>query len=106
MAPGQTQPLVVGPALDQDGQPHRLELYMFRACPYCRRVLSLIERDHIPVSYRDTHLNPSFRKELLSLTGKAQVPCLFVDGQPLFESAAIMAYLERHFVCKEPLSDF
>ena len=32
--------------------------------------------------------------ELTKLTGKTQVPCLVVGGDPMLESDAIIAYLE------------
>lgn len=96
-------PQPVGPAIDRQGQAHELVLYMFLACGYCQRVLIVIERNQIPVNYRDTHLNPVFRQKLKALNGKTQVPCLLIDGKPLLESAAIIAYLETHFSPDQPL---
>ncbi|KXB32941.1 hypothetical protein HMPREF3192_01310 [Atopobium deltae] len=29
--------------------------------------------------------------------GKSQVPCLFIDGEPLYESDDIIQYLDRAF---------
>jgi glutathione S-transferase len=34
---------------------------------------------------------------MTSVTGRGTVPCLFVDGAPMFESAEIVAWLEQTF---------
>ena len=34
---------------------------------------------------------------LVSVGGKQQVPCLFIDGAPLYESGDIVEWLERRF---------
>ena len=38
-------------------------------------------------------LDPVARDELVRVGGKGQVPCLFVDGEPMYESEDIIAYL-------------
>ncbi len=39
-------------------------------------------------------LEGGHREDLMKLTGKTQVPCLVVGGDPMLESDAIIAYLE------------
>ncbi len=86
-----------GPALDSSGEAHQLVLYKFDACPYCQRVMNFL-REHptIPVTYKDTSKEPTARQELLQLGGKTQVPCLVIDGQPLYESSDIVSYLKQY----------
>lgn len=48
------------------------------------------------VIYRDIHENEENRKRLISVGGKEQVPCLFIDGTPLYESIDIISWLEAH----------
>ena len=55
-----------------------LELYKKNSCPYCQRVMR-----HIT-------------EQLVSIGGKRQVPCLFIDGKPLYESLDIIKWLEEH----------
>lgn len=43
---------------------------------------------------RDTRREPAFAEELRTRGGKYQVPCLFVDGVPLYESEDILEFLE------------
>ncbi len=77
--------------------PDELVLYKFDACPFCRRVMAVIEEHHWPVVYRDTRENPQYRQKLIELTGKTQVPCLLIDGQPMLESKDIIQYLQTVF---------
>jgi glutathione S-transferase len=77
--------------------PVELVLYKFDACPYCRKVMRVIDRLGISVSYRDTDADPEAWAELERIGGHDQVPCLLVDGKPMYESEVIVAYLERRF---------
>ena len=82
------------PAPDVD---RTLVLYKYDACPYCRLVLGRLARlDNVHVDLRDTLRDPGARRELYDLTGRTQVPCLLIDGEPLFESADIARWLERY----------
>lgn len=73
-----------------------LELYIMPGCPFCRKVLSYMERRGIEIPLRDITANPNDRSTLQNVGGKVQVPCLFIDGKPLYESDDIIAYLETH----------
>lgn len=69
-----------------------LVLYEKPTCPYCRKVLAYMEEQDIACEQRDV-LEPGLRDELIAIGGKAQVPCLVIDGQPLYESDDIIEYL-------------
>lgn len=71
-----------------------LVLYKYDACPYCRKVLRALETLDLPVALEDTRMDRSARGRLLERTGRTQVPCLFIDGEPMFESDDIIAWLE------------
>ena len=77
--------------------PAELVLYKFDACPYCRKVARVIDRLGLAVSYRDTDEDYKAWGELKRIGGKEQVPCLLVDGKPMYESEDIVAYLEGRF---------
>jgi glutathione S-transferase len=51
----------------------------------------------VPVRYRDITKDPEAARKLVEVGGLDQVPCLFVDGVPLYESDDIIDYLERCF---------
>lgn len=78
------------------GEAHELVLYKFDACPYCRRVQRTIDELGLDVQMRDTRRDRAARQEHVQRTGRTQVPCLYIDGEPLFESSDINAWLRAH----------
>lgn len=75
----------------------KLELFMFETCPYCARVFKEIERSgRTDVEMLNVHKDVDARKRLVSVGGKEQVPYLFIDGQPLYESLDIIQWLKEH----------
>ena len=72
-------------------------LYHFESCPYCVKVRNAVSELAMELEMRDTRANDAYREELLSLTGKTQVPCLVVDGKPMHESDDIVNYLKENF---------
>ena len=90
--PGSYEPPPGIPAPDRERE---LVLYKFDTCPFCQRVLRVIHaRDLDAIQMADTHQDPGAREQLLEETGRTTVPCLFVDGTPLFESADIKTWLQ------------
>ena len=75
----------------------KLELYMFETCPFCRRVLSYLEESgRTDVELHHIRQNEDDRRRLIEVGGMEQVPCLFIDGQPLDESLDIIDWLKAH----------
>ena len=85
-----------------DGRIVHLVLYKFDRCPYCVRVFRALDSLEVSVAYRDTRTSREHLDELRSLTGSSQVPCLVINGQPLLESADIVAWLRDNFPSKRP----
>ncbi len=85
------------PASTRRPEDHELVLYKFDACPYCQRVLRALEELGLEIPMRDTMRDPDARRELLDATGRTQVPCLFIDGEPMFESRDIVRWLREHY---------
>ena len=74
-----------------------LELFKFDTCPYCRNVMRYIENaGRTDIVYHDIHKDSDSRERLIQVGGKEQVPCLFIDGKPMYESLDIIAWLEEH----------
>ena len=74
-----------------------LELYKRDTCPYCQRVLRyLAEAGRTDVIMRDIIADPKNRQDLVTNGGMDQVPCLFIDGKPLYESLDIIDWLKAH----------
>ncbi len=74
-----------------------LELYVRRWCPFCAKVRRFMEERGIEIALHDIGESKDDRAFLLERGGKEQVPCLFIDGTPLYESDGIIAYLDKTF---------
>lgn len=75
----------------------KLELYKKNTCPFCQNVMSYIEQSgRTDVEYRDILQNPENLDRLVRDGGMDQVPCLFIDGEPMYESGDIIQWLEDH----------
>jgi glutaredoxin len=73
-----------------------LDFYYFESCPYCQRVITVINKLKIKVNWKDTMKDSANGKKLREVTGRTTVPCLFIDGEPMFESLDIMKWMEAN----------
>ena len=73
-----------------------LLLYFKSTCPFCQKVLDFIENAGLKIPLKDVNKTKDGRDELEHLGGKSQVPCLFIDGQALYESDDIIEWLKKH----------
>lgn len=76
----------------------QLVLYKKDSCPFCQRVFRVVNEELNArivgaLEYKDIVQDPASREELIAKGGKAQVPCLFINGEPLYESSDIIPYL-------------
>jgi glutaredoxin len=79
----------------------RLALYYAPTCPFCIRVLRVIEELGIDVELRNVWADDKFREELVEARGRATVPVLRCTSRNLDrwmpESADIIRYLRERF---------
>lgn len=73
---------------------HELVLYWRPGCPYCDDVIDYMKEHTIPVQLRNIQ-NAQYRKELIQIGGRQQVPCLTIDGKPMYESKCILRWLQN-----------
>ena len=73
-----------------------LVLYKMETCPFCRKVVSAIDELGVKVEYKDLDADEENRAKLLSDTGRQTVPCLYIDGDPMFESDEIIDWLQQN----------
>lgn len=71
-------------------------LYVMTGCPYCVKVLRHLEEKGVSLPQANISTDPAAREELKRVGGKVQVPCLFIDGEPLYESDDIIAYIDEN----------
>jgi glutaredoxin 3 len=76
----------------------KLVLYYFPECPYCQIVLDALKDTGLDkfVTYLNTREKPSDREYLIQVTGRATVPCLFIDNRPMHESRDIAQWLKNY----------
>lgn len=77
-----------------------LTLYYKPTCPYCQKVLAYMEEQDIACEMKDVTI-PGVVDELVAIGGKNQVPCLIIDGQPMYESDDIIQYLHGVVAAEE-----
>ena len=92
-APKESDPPISGPE-ESTG----LVLYGRPSCPYCARVDRVIQELGIEekLTRRLTTYGSEWRTDLRNKTGSTQVPCLFIDGQPMFESLDIIDWMRSN----------
>lgn len=73
-----------------------LDFYFFETCPYCQKVMNVINKHKIKVNYKDIYEDTNNLQKLIYITGKKTVPCLFIDGDPMHESLEIISWLEKN----------
>jgi glutaredoxin len=74
-----------------------LVLYVKNLCPYCRKVTTFMDHNGIDIPIKDVYSDVDAMVELVTIGGKNQAPCLFIDGKPLYESDDIIAFLAEEF---------
>lgn len=80
---------------DRNAAPE-LELFVMDGCPFCAKVESFLAQNGVEVPERNISTDAEAEQALISVGGKRQVPCLFVDGTPLYESDDIIAWLQEN----------
>lgn len=73
-----------------------LKLYKFDSCPFCVRVMQKVDSLGIKVEMHDVMTNPDDLRFHMEKTGRKTVPCLYINGEPKFESSDIITWLEEN----------
>lgn len=73
-----------------------LELYYRNFCGYSRKVLDFMEQHGITMTLHCLQTEEGAEQRLVEIGGKAQVPCLIIDGSPMYESDDIIAWLSSN----------
>jgi glutaredoxin len=74
----------------------KLELFYYEQCPFCMFVLRKIQSLGLEekIELKNTLTSRENQEYHVAQTGRSTVPCLYINDQPLFESADIMEWLE------------
>jgi len=79
--------------LEADGG---ITLYYSPQCPYCQKVLSYMRQSGIQIPMKNVKADKAARDELVQRGGYLVVPCLIVDGRPIYDANDIIAWLSAH----------
>ena len=71
------------------------KLFVGTACPHCRKVENFMEENNIEIQIVNINEDREVMKELIEKGGKRQVPCLFHDGEYMYESNDIIEFLKN-----------
>lgn len=52
----------------------------------------------VTIPERNISTDPDAEQTLIAVGGKRQVPCLFIDGKPLYESSDIIAWVQENLI--------
>jgi len=73
-----------------------LVLYYSPYCPYSRQVITHLQKVQCQVSLKNVVQDPLAKEELKKWGGRLEVPCLLIDGEALYNSDAIIEWLDSH----------
>ena len=77
---------------------HELELYVMTGCPYCMKVKRFLADNGVTIPERNISTDSHAEQTLIAVGGKRQVPFLFIDGAPLYESGDIIAWVQKNLL--------
>ncbi|PXV64008.1 glutaredoxin family protein [Halanaerobium congolense] len=76
-----------------------LVLYYYPTCPYCRKVTKFIDKHDLEeIELKNINQDEEAEAELIEVGGKRQVPCLFINGKPLYESNDIINWFKSNLI--------
>ncbi len=74
-----------------------LVLYGMESCMFCQKVRQYLQEEGIEVPVKEIQEDSAARDELMAIGGKTQVPCLVIDGEPLYESLDIIEWFKNNW---------
>lgn len=77
-------------------QNQKLELFIMDGCPFCIKVTAFLAKNGIEIPRRNISTDKEAEATLIAKGGKRQVPCLFIDGEALYESDDIISWVQEH----------
>ena len=84
-----------------DTQTGNMAIYQYLGCPFCMMTRRAIRRLNLNIELRDALHDHAHKTALIEDGGKSQVPCLYIQEKGediwMYESAAIIDYLEKRF---------
>lgn len=71
-------------------------LYVGTICPFCKKVENFLNEENIELEIINIEKDRKAMQKLIEEGGKRQVPCLYHDGEYLYESDDIIEFLKEN----------
>ncbi len=75
---------------------YQVTLYYSPQCPYSQKVLSYLKDSGMKIPMKNVRLDRTARQELEQQGGHLIVPCLIVNGNPIYNANDIIDWLKTH----------
>ncbi len=72
------------------------KLFVGTVCPFCVKVERFMEEEGIEIPTVNIEEDRDAMRKLIDEGGKRQVPCLYHDGEYLYESDDIIEFLKEN----------
>lgn len=72
------------------------KLFVGTICPYCQKVENFMKENDIEIEFVNIDQDREAMRELIDNGGKRQIPCLYHDGEYLYESDDIIEFLREN----------
>ena len=73
------------------------KLYVGTVCRFCKKVEDFMSENNIDIPLVNINEDRKAMLELIEKGGKRQVPCLYHDGEYLYESDDIIKFLKENY---------
>lgn len=73
------------------------KLYVGTVCRFCKKVEDFMKENNIDIPLVNINDNREAMMELMEKGGKRQIPCLYHDGEYLYESDDIIEFLKENY---------
>jgi glutaredoxin len=93
---GDISPALISEASAEEQQIQSIALYYSPKCPHSQRVLAYMREERISIPLKDITQDPQAKDDLPLINGQKYVPCLFVNGKPIYDEHDIIDWLSQH----------
>ena len=81
---------------DKKSQTYQVILYYSPRCAYSQKVLSYLKKNDISIPMKNVSGDDEAKRELVEVGGYPIVPCLFVNGEAIYDVNEIIKWLSLH----------
>jgi glutaredoxin 3 len=84
------------PVIARESQTQSIALYYSPKCPHSQKVLAYLKKENLSIPLKDVTQDSQAKEELRVIGGYMIVPCLIVDGKPIYNDSDIIQWLSEN----------